>query len=93
MSAAVQCRIGCRNDGERVIVRVVGRLTEAHVPDLLEACVKAAGPLLVERDELISADAVGTDALPRLEQRGAQLIARPEYLRLKLEVSTRKRKP
>ncbi|MCM3882023.1 MAG: hypothetical protein ND807_18100 [Vicinamibacterales bacterium] len=65
-------------------MRVVGRLTEAQVPDLLEACAKAGGPALLELDELISADAVGVDTLQRLEQRGAHLIALPEYLRLKL---------
>ena len=74
-------------------MRVAGRLTEAEVPDLLEACAKAVGPLLIELNELISADAVGTDALLRLEQGGAQLIALPEYLRFKLEVAARERKP
>jgi len=70
-------------------VHVAGRLTEAQVPDLLEASAKAAEPPLLELNELVSADAVGLDALWRLEERGAELIALPEFLRLKLQVLAR----
>jgi hypothetical protein len=89
----VVCRIEVRSEKGRVVVRVAGRLTEAQVPDLLEACAKAGGAALLELDELISADAIGMDTLQRLEQRGAQLVSLPEYLRLKLEVVARERKP
>jgi len=70
-------------------VHVAGRLSEAQVPDLLEASAKAAEPPLLELNELVSADAVGLDALWRLEERGAELIALPEFLRLKLQVLAR----
>lgn len=70
-------------------MHVAGRLTEAQVPDLLEASAKAAEPPLLELNELVSADAVGLDALWRLEERGAELIALPEFLRLKLQVLAR----
>ena len=70
-------------------MHVAGRLSEAQVPDLLEASAKAAEPPLLELNELVSADAVGLDALWRLEERGAELIALPEFLRLKLQVLAR----
>jgi len=41
--------------------------------------------LVVELDELLSADAVGVDALRRIEERGAMLVSLPFYLRLKLD--------
>ena len=81
----MQCRIEFRRENGRLVVHVAGRLTEAQVPDLLEAGAKAAEPLLLELDELVSADAVGLDALLRLEERGAELVALPEFLRLKLQ--------
>ena len=74
------------------MVRLAGRLTEAQVPDLLEGCAGASKSLRVELDELISADAVGTEVLMRLEQNGAELVGLPEYLRLKLEVLAREQR-
>ena len=70
-------------------MRLAGRLAEAQVPDLLQAC---AGPrntsqlTILELDELVSADAVGMDALLRVERQGARLVGMPEYIRLKLNV-------
>lgn len=87
------CRIEFRHEGGRLVVHIAGRLTEAQVPDLLEASAKVANPPLLELDELLSADAIGVDALLRLEQQGAELIALPEYLRLKLQVRGRERQP
>ncbi len=46
----------------------------------------------MELDDLISADAVGIDALLRIEQQGAELVGLPEYLRLKLEFLAREQK-
>jgi len=85
----VVCRIEFRREKGRLVVHVAGRLSEAQVPDLLEASAKAAEPPLLELNELVSADAVGLDALWRLEERGAELIALPEFLRLKLQVLAR----
>jgi hypothetical protein len=93
LSRDVLCRIESRREKGRLVVRIAGRLTEAHVSDLLEACSEAvADPPLLELDELVSADAVGTDVLLRLERRGAQLVGLPEYLRLELEAHARQRK-
>lgn len=72
-----------------MIVQLAGRLGEAQVPDLLEVCATAgAAPTLVLED-LMSADAVGLDALLRLERRGAHLEGLPQYLRLKLDAMER----
>lgn len=64
----------------RLVVHLAGHLCEAQVPDLLAACAHSAQPIL-ELDELVSADAVGLDALFRLEQLGAHLAGLPEYPR------------
>jgi len=74
------------------VVHLAGRLSDAEVPDLLEACAHTGGAPLVELDELMSADAVGIDALLRIRQDGARLVGLPEYLRLKLETLTRERR-
>jgi len=86
----VLCRIESRREKSRLIVRLAGRLSEAHVPDLLALCAQAKKPI-VELDELVSADAVGLDALLRIQQQGARLVSLPEYLRLKLETLARER--
>jgi hypothetical protein len=88
----VTCRIEFRRGERQFVVRLAGRLTEAQVPDLLEGCASASKPLRVELDELVSADAVGTEVLMRLEQNGAELVGLPEYLRLKLEVLAREQR-
>ena len=84
------CRIESHRENGRLVVHLAGRLGEAHVPDLLEICAGGAQPLL-ELDDLVSADAVGVDALMRLERQGATLQGLPEYLRLKLDTLARER--
>ena len=80
----MQCRIEIRQENERIVVRLAGRLGEAQVATLLEACSQTKDPPRLELDDLVSADAMGIDALLRIEQRGAQLIGLPQYLRIKL---------
>ena len=84
------CRIQLRRESGRLVVHLAGHLSEAQVPELLAACADASGPL-IELDELVSADAVGLDALVRIEQRGAQLDGLLEYLRFELDALSRKR--
>jgi hypothetical protein len=80
----VHCRIEIREESERVVVRLAGRLGEAQVATLLEACSQTTVPPRLELEDLVSADAMGLDALLRIEQRGAQLVGLPQYLRIKL---------
>jgi hypothetical protein len=84
----VLCRIEVRRENQRVAVHLAGHLSEAQVPDLLEACAATTDPVVV-LDELLSADAVGVDALRRIEQHGAELIGLPQYLRLELDALER----
>jgi len=74
-----------------VVVHLAGHLSEAQVPELLASCAEAANPIL-ELDELVSADAVGLDALQRVEQQGAQLVGLLEYLRFELDALKRKQR-
>jgi hypothetical protein len=87
----MQCRIQVRDEDGRVVVRLAGRLGEAQVSDLLRACATTSAAPTLELDDLVSADAVGIDALLRIQQQGARLVGLPEYLRLKLEVLERER--
>jgi len=86
----VHCQITVRRENDRVVVHLAGRLAGKEVPELLEACIADRPPIL-ELDELVSADAVGLDALLRIEEGGGQLIGPPEYIRLKLNVLARER--
>ena len=81
----MQCRIDARRNDQRLILHLAGDLTEEYVPAFLEACASEGARLVIELDELLSADAVGLDALRRVEERGAMLVALPFYLRLKLD--------
>jgi hypothetical protein len=86
----VVCRIETRRADSTVVVRLIGRLSQAQVPDLLAVCGQAIDPI-VEVDELVSADIVGLDALARIEERGGRLVGLSQYLRLKLEAVARDR--
>ena len=85
------CRIQLRREGGRFLVHLAGHLSEAQVPELLAACAEVAHPI-VELDELVSADAVGLDALVRIEQHGAELVGLLEYLRFELDALKRKQR-
>ena len=87
----MHCRIQVRREHNRVVVHLAGRLAGQGVSELLEACI-ADEPLILELDELVSADAVGLDALLRIEEGGGQLVEVPEYIRLKLDVLARERR-
>jgi hypothetical protein len=87
----VWCRIQLKPDGGRFVVHLAGHLSEAQVPELLAACAEATHPI-VELDELVSADAVGLDALVRIEQHGAELVGLLEYLRFEIDAVKRKQR-
>lgn len=91
LRSVVHCRIQVRRENNRVVVHLAGRLAGRGVPELLEACIADEPPIL-ELDELVSADAVGLDALLRIEEGGGQLVEVPEYIRLKLNVLARERR-
>jgi len=92
-ASTVLCRITIRQENDRLIVHLAGRLGGEQVPDLLEVCSSPDRPPILELDELMSADVVGVDALLRIEEQGAELVGLPEYLRLKLSALARERRP
>jgi hypothetical protein len=80
----VDCWIGVATAEGRRVVRVAGRLSVAHVPELLLACAEA-GQLEIDLTDLVSADVAGIDALRRVQSNGAALVAIPGYIQMKLE--------
>jgi hypothetical protein len=81
----VDCRIEISRESDRLVVRLAGRLGEPQVAALFEACAASTQPPRLELEDLVSADAMGIDALLRIERRGGQLVGLPEYLRMKLD--------
>jgi anti-anti-sigma regulatory factor len=68
----------------RCIVHLAGHLNAAQVPELRRVCDTAAGPVRIDLTDLLSADAVGLDALRRLRRAGAELVGIARYLRRSL---------
>ena len=89
--APVLCRFQFRRENDRLVLHLAGRLGHAQVPDLLAACAQDGEPPTIELDDLLSADAVGLDALVRVQRQGIHLTGGSEYLRLELETAARDR--
>jgi len=81
----VECWIGVTTEEGHRMVRVAGRLSVAHVPEMLNACADTAG-LQLNLTDLVSADAAGIEALQRIRDRGASIIGAPGYIQLKLDL-------
>ena len=80
----MECWIGVTTEGNRRVIRVAGRLSVAHVAELLTAC--AGGEVLeLELSDLVSADLAGIEALQRVRSKGATLVGTPGYIRLKID--------
>jgi anti-anti-sigma regulatory factor len=84
----VECKIEVADRGRQRVVRLSGRLAEAQVPELLEACAAKTLHIRLHLGDLISVDAVGLDALNRLRRGGAQLVEVPTYIQIKLDASS-----
>jgi hypothetical protein len=90
----VECRIQVRDKGNVRTICVAGRVQQAHVPDLLDACASASGRVEVDLTDVISADVVALNALSRIRDAGTKFIGVPTYLQLKLDsLAARPRKP
>jgi anti-anti-sigma regulatory factor len=77
----VDCRIDVVTEPDRCTVQLAGRLKAAQVPELRHVCATAAGRLRIDLTDLLSADAVGLDALRQLRRSGAELVGAARYLR------------
>ena len=81
----MECWIGVATDGDRRVVRVAGRLSVAHVSELLSACGEAPA-IEIDLTDLASADNAGIEALQRARTKGATLVGTPGYIQLKLDL-------
>jgi len=82
----VDCWIGVEHKGDQWLIRLAGRLSVDHVPDLLRVCGEhGSDPVKVELSDLFSADAAGIDALRRVRSSGVLLTGTPTYIQLKLD--------
>jgi hypothetical protein len=80
----VDCWIGVAQEEQRRTVRLAGRLTIGHVPELLRACAESAA-VEVDLTDLVSSDLAGIDALRRVRAGGATLVGATGYIKLKLD--------
>ena len=86
----MECWIGVATDGDRRVVRVAGRLSVAHVSELLSACGEEQA-IEIDLSDLASADNAGIEALQRARTKGATLIGTPGYIQLKLDLLSARR--
>lgn len=80
----MDCRIQVVQRDDTCVVELAGRLEAAQVHELREICASPIGRLCIDLTDLLSADAVGIDALRRLRISGAELVGVPQYLRRSL---------
>jgi hypothetical protein len=83
----VDCWIGVGTGIDRRVVSLAGRLSVAHVPELLEGCGDA-GVLELDLSNLVSVDVPALETLQRLRSAGANLVGAPGYIQLKLDSPT-----
>ena len=86
----MECWIGVATDGDRRVVRVAGRLSVAHVSELLSACGEEQA-IEIDLSDLASADNAGIEALQRARNKGATLVGTPGYIQLKLDLLSARR--
>ena len=79
--SSVECRIQVQNQADGCTIQLAGRLNAAQVHELQSVCAGATGRLRIDLTDLLSADAVGLDALRRLRLAGAEIVGAARYLR------------
>ena len=83
---SMECRIDITSQPGCYVVRIAGRLTDVQVPDLLTACGSLA-PLELDLTQLDSANAIGIEALQRLQKSGAKIVGATHFIQLLLDAS------
>jgi anti-anti-sigma regulatory factor len=76
----MECRIQLEQGPDGCTVHLAGRLNAAQVYELRSICATVRGPLRIDLTDLLSADAVGIDALRRLRSTGIELTGVARYL-------------
>jgi hypothetical protein len=61
-------------------ISLAGHLRAEQVHELGRICASGNGRIRIDLTDLLSADAVGIDALRRLRHAGAELVRVPRYL-------------
>jgi hypothetical protein len=77
----MECRIQVEARSEACTVSLAGHLRAEQVPELYRLCGSIGSRLRLDLTDLLSADAVGIDALRRLGHGGAELVGVAQYLR------------
>jgi anti-anti-sigma regulatory factor len=76
----VECRIQVQQQNDGCTIHLAGRLNAAQVHELRSVCAAASGAVRIDLTDLLSADAVGLDALRRLRLSGAEIVGAAHYL-------------
>ena len=82
----MRLRISETQNGTEKTVQVAGELVEQGVPELERVCCGCPGTLVLDLQNLRSADALGLKALLALEKDGAELRGLSHYLSLRLRL-------
>jgi ABC-type transporter Mla MlaB component len=93
LGGRVECSLTIVDTPPRRCIHLAGRLAEAQVPELFQACGIRRTTIELDLTELISVDTVGLSALYSLREGGASLRSVPTYIQLKLDsLSANKRR-
>jgi hypothetical protein len=85
MADGVECAMTIVDTPPLRCIHLAGRLAEAQVPELFQACGNRITTIELDLTELISVDTVGLSALHSLRNGGASLRGVPAYIQLKLD--------
>lgn len=77
----MECRIQMDARPDACTVSLAGHLRAEQVPELCRVCATVGSPVRIDLTDLLSADAVGIDALRRLGHGGAEFVGVAQYLR------------
>lgn len=87
----MECKFDIDRDAVPSTIRIAGRLTAAHVPDLMQVWLELSEAsqrtVLIDLEDLMSTDAIGVEALRRVAGEGAVLANASPYIQMKLEPS------
>jgi hypothetical protein len=77
----MQCRIQVEARSDGCTIYLAGHLKAEQVPELRRICAMGASGIRIDLADLLSADAVGVDALRRLGHEGVEFVGVAQYLR------------
>ena len=77
----MDCRILVDVRPDACTVSLAGHLRAEQVPELCRVCATGTSPVFVDLTDLLSADAIGIDALRRLRRGGVEFVGVAQYLR------------